>query len=555
LDKLVANSKVAYLGFGDAVHFPDAPLGEVADHGANVVADIPSTSRRKGGHKVLVGIIDVGGFDFAHQDFIDEGKTRFLEIWDQGAESNDPPAGFDYGHVITRDDMNAAIGDAPAVGVNPHDLEPQTQHSRHSHGTHVASIAAGKSGVAKGFDIAGVLLDMPASALARRSSFYDSTRIAHAVDYLFQLKDDKGYEAISINISLGTNGHAHDGSAPVCRWVDSALTEPGRSIAVAAGNSGQEAPRFEGDSGFVFGRIHTSGHIEATGLEHLLFWQVVGNGIEDISENELEIWYPPQDRLAVQLRPPGGEWLDIVEPGQYDENQMLAGGSFYSVYNDIYHEDNGHNTLSIYLTPFLSTTVIGVPAGVWTVRLIGRDIRDGRFDGWIERDDPRRLGKIGDKEYWRFPSFFTTTSNVDQSSISSLACAHNVIGVANADMANEAINVTSSQGPTRDGREKPDMCAPGTNILAASGFDGGDEFIQMSGTSMASPYVAGAVALMLSHEPNLTAAQIRGILQSTARPFPGASYQWRDDSGFGLINIERCITEARFVREREDMHP
>ncbi|NNL47349.1 MAG: S8 family serine peptidase, partial [Acidimicrobiia bacterium] len=425
-----------------------------------------------------------------------------------------------------------------------------------SHATHVASIAAGrKSGVARGFDIAGVLLSLPNSDYERRSSFYDSTRIAHAVDYLYQLGAMEGYDAVSINISLGTNGHAHDGSAPICRWIDSALTEPGRCVSVSAGNAGQSEPQYDGDIGYIVGRIHTSGRIEANGLEQMIHWQVVGNGIADVSENELEIWYPPQDRFAVQLKPPGGDWLDVVEPAQYLENQMLDDGSFYSVYNDLYHEDNGHNTISIFLSPFLSTVVKGVRAGVWTIRLIGRDIRDGRYDGWIERDDPRKVGRIGDKEYWRFPSFFTRSSNVDNSSINTLACANNVIGVGNCDGDENTINVTSSQGPTRDGREKPDICAPGTDILAASGFDDGDKYIEMSGTSMASPYVAGTAALMLSHEPKLTAAQICGVLRRTAYPLPLRTYEWQNDAGFGKIQVERCIEEAKLVLGREDLNP
>ncbi len=504
---------------------------------------------------MLVGIIDVGGFDFAHEDFVVDGKTQFLRIWDMGKVGS-PPSGFNYGHEFTREAMETAIREAPQVGVGVHDLEPQSQRSRHSHATHVASIAAGrKSGVAKGFDIAGVLLSLPDSDYERRLSFYDSTRIAHAVDYLYQLGAMEGYDAVSINISLGTNGHAHDGSAPICRWIDSALTEPGRCLSVSAGNAGQSEPEYDGDIGYIVGRVHTSGRIEANGLEQMIHWQVVGNGIADVSENELEIWYPPQDRFAVQLKPPGGDWLDVVEPAKYLENQMLDDGSFYSVYNDLYHEDNGHNTISIFLSPFLSTVVKGVRAGVWTIRLIGRDIRDGRYDGWIERDDPRKIGRVGDKEYWRFPSFFTRSSNVDNSSINTLACANNVIGVGNCDGRENTINVTSSQGPTRDGREKPDICAPGTDILAASGFDDGDKYIEMSGTSMASPYVAGTAALMLSHEPKLTAAQICGVLRRTAYPLPLRTYEWQNDAGFGKIQIERCIEEAKLVLDREDLRP
>ena len=88
-----------------------------------------------------------------------------------------------------------------------------------------------------------------------------------------------------------------------------------------------------------------------------------------------------------------------------------------------------------------------MPAGEWLVRLIGREVRDGRFHAWIERDDPRQLGRIGAREAWRFPSFFSERSMVDNSTISTLACGQRVVSVANLDEARRRIAITSSQGP------------------------------------------------------------------------------------------------------------
>ena len=48
-----------------------------------------------------------------------------------------------------------------------------------------------------------------------------------------------------------------------------------------------------------------------------------------------------------------------------------------------------------------------MPAGTWLVRLHAREIRDGRFHAWIERDDPQQLGRVAEREAWAFPSFFT----------------------------------------------------------------------------------------------------------------------------------------------------
>jgi subtilisin family serine protease len=406
------------------------------------------------------------------------------------------------------------------------------------------------------------LIDLPKEDFDRRRSFYDSTRIAHAVEYILNVAEKLKQQhqldhlPVSINISLGTNGHAHDGSSAVCRWLEHLLTTAGRSVTVAAGNAGQEGPESADDVGFIMGRIHTSGRIAARGLENDIDWVVVGNGTIDVSENELEIWYSASDRIAVSVRPPGGQWIGPIQPGQFIENRQLADKSFLSIYNEIYHAANGANYIGLYLSPFFSDTqIVGITPGVWRIRLHGVDVRDGRYHGWIERDDPARLGPVGQATAWRFPSFFSETSNVDDSSVSSLGCGEQILSIANLDDVRQRINISSSQGPTRDGRFKPDLAAPGTEIVAALGFnfDDDEQWIGMTGTSMASPFVCGVVGLMLAENPRLTASQIRGILQRTARPLPNADFTWRNDAGYGVIDPEACLAEVRQLSRVEDL--
>jgi subtilisin family serine protease len=535
---------------------PDVSPRRVKRPRANVRRVRMAKTRGKG---VLVGIIDVEGFDFAHPDFLDAaGHTRWERIWDQGGDARPSPSAFGYGAEFRREHLNAAIAAAGQAGASPQDLERQSQQAEGSHGTHVASIAAGNLGVCPEATLAGVLIALPASDEERRVSFYDSTRIAHAVDYLVNLATELKLP-LSINISLGTNGHAHDTSAAINRWIDTSLALPGRSVCVAAGNAGQEIAAFEGDIGYTLGRIHTSGRVSAGGLTTDIEWVVVGNGIVDISENELELWFSPQDRFAVSVRPPGTDapWIGPIEPRQFIENQQLKDGSFLSVYNELYHPANGANYIAIYLSPFFGEThLVGVSAGSWLIRLHGREVRDGRYHGWIERDDPRPLGRVARQEAWSFPSFFAERSNVDDSSVSTLACGQRIISVANLDAMAERIALTSSQGPTRDGRFKPDVAAPGTDIVAAKGFAGEDDlWVEMSGTSMASPYVAGVVGLMLAVQPDLTAAQIAGIIQRTAKPLPGAGFAWATSAGFGRINPDECLTEAAAANTRRDVTP
>ena len=82
----------------------------------------------------------------------------------------------------------------------------------------------------------------------------------------------------------------------------------------------------------------------------------------------------------------------------------------------------------------------------------------------------------------------------------------------------------SSLGPTRDGRIKPDIVAPGMFITSArsrlvpSSNNDPDQFHRvLAGTSMAAPHVAGIIALMLQYSPSLSAMQIASFLRETAR--------------------------------------
>jgi subtilisin family serine protease len=103
----------------------------------------------------------------------------------------------------------------------------------------------------------------------------------------------------------------------------------------------------------------------------------------------------------------------------------------------------------------------------------------------------------------------------------------------------------SSWGPTRDGRTKPDVVAPGSVIASARSETVAEEPSDpdpfhriLAGTSMAAPHVAGTIALMLQYSPNLQAIELTRHIRETARldPHTGLLPSGSPSWGYGKID-------------------
>jgi len=453
-----------------------------------------------GGEGVLIGIIDFG-CDYAHENFMTEaGNTRLIQFWDQTAVDN--VGNVSYGRLYNAEEINSALKATDPYLALSYDLEAN------AHGTHVMDIATGNgrgSGVPGVAPHADILFVQPSSSniplqgpKTVEKNFGDSVNLLDAVRYIF---DQAGDKPCVINISLGTNGGPHDGSTPVEKAIDGMLTEkPNRAVVIAASNSYDDG-------------IHASGEVSAGG-DFDLTWLV-----NHSTESEMEIWYKAGDELDVEIVDPSGVNLGRVSPMETGEVMDTTNQLQLVISNRLSDPNNNDNVIGIWLKEHNQ--------GKWRVRLINRGNNPVTFHGWIERED------------WGQSKFVGKPDNTH--TLGSISCGHKAITVGAYDATKSGFPIAwfSSSGPTRDGREKPEISAPGNNVFAAAAKSKNGQVLK-SGTSMAAPAVTGIIALIFSGtltiDKSLSIDELRDIVKKMGRLQPPVSV-WDARFGFGRIFI------------------
>lgn len=339
-------------------------------------------------------------------------------------------------------------------------------------------------------------------------SFGDSVQLLEALAFIF---DQAGTKPCAINVSLGTNGGPHDGTTLVEQGIDSLVRQkPNRAVIIAASNS------------FADG-IHAQGTVPANGQLDLP-WRV---GPLDFTDNELEIWYGRAGRLEVELIDPSGTSVARVPVNK--SGTVHAGNDIVVFIANRLDDPNNHdNTIGIFLSPEAAP-------GTWKVRLHNATGAATSFHAWIERDDQGQS------------TFVPPLDNTH--TLGSISCGHEtiVVGSYDAHVAGAPLSFFSSAGPTRDGRQKPEVSAPGHNVRAAASTTSTGT-TRMSGTSMASPMVTGTAALLLAEAAarnrNLTSADIRKALLTSARHNPPNVAGWDPRYGFGRVSAKGAVSSV-----------
>lgn len=510
------------------------------------------------GRNVVIGLVD-SGLDVTHPDFRHpDGTTRVLFYWDQGDTTGPPPAGFDYGTEWT-----AAAIDGGAF----------TRGDPAGHGTHVAGIAAGNG---SGSDVDSLRYRLAGMAPEADLIVVAATRLLEtdaldAASYIFDKADGLGEPAV-VNFSLGSQFGPHDGSTPLEQGLD-ALLGPGRLLVAAAGNEGED-------------RIHaemTLGPGSRDSASVFVPTYAAGPGSDLLA---LDAFYDLPGSLAVTVVTPGGVRLGPFGPGTGPLN-LLTGSGEGTV--SVLHEADpgtGNVEVGILLSDLnpdsLSQAPVPPPAsGIWWIVAEGAPanaagieldlwislatMTDFAGNGplWLRGWDPTEevaspataarviaVGAYNTKECWAaYPDTTRCSSLPDD------------LG------APGALSYFTSHGPSRDGRQKPELVAPGfvvssslSSQLSAAQRDAyglprtldpdGRHFVY-AGTSMAAPHVSGALALFLETHPGTDPETARDRLESTARTDTVTGTGWTPGAGFGKLDAAALVDSLVPVVPRE----
>ncbi len=461
-------------------------------------ADTAINTHSLSGDGVVVGVID-SGVDWSHQDFIDPANgsriERFIHAQRAAGSSTSTYNTFDNNDID-----NAIAGGATLPSGDPN-----------GHGTHCAGIAAGNGRASSGQHTG---IASGATIMGMRSNLFDDEIITGIRD-IFSAAGDR---PAVINLSLGGHWGAHDGTSAI-ENVIAAETGPGRIIVVAAGNEGGDHIHWNGD--LVEGQVLS---IDAL--------------VQDAQFQFIDVWIPRGDDVDLEIDVGGGAIVPI--DGRYHVTPHGRVGGVARI-DPINNDQN--------VTIFLDGCTIGT---LVQLNISANSVTQGFVHAWA---GPRAS------------NVFPAATN--DYSIGMPATEDRAISVASfvsRDRIQQAdapipglqvgdLSAFSSLGPTRYNVQKPDIAAPGQFITSAlaSGSemandsryarfrDPSGELISIQGTSMATPFVAGVIALMLEREPNLDPAEIKQRFRATATRNTTTGRIWNNRFGVGRIDVAALL--------------
>ena len=513
--------------------------------------DLPQTYTGKG---VVVGIQDIG-FDLTHPTFYSTNMKdyRIKALWDQLSKDtigSTLPVGCDY-----RDASNLL-----QIG---HSLDGFTQ----THGTHTAGIAAGSGlegnnivspyrGIAYDADIVLVANATGNNIdLIDKKDYYKYTYATDALGfkYIFDYADSQGKPCV-INFSEGGHQDFHGYDQLYYEMLDK-MTGPGHIIVASAGNDADWINYVHKPKGIpnieslLWGNRESAYFTTKTDKPFVFRMKVAANtSTAQIVEIPMEQVLACKDSLLIDSIKIGNQmykWRILAYPSSYNSTDVIY---------DIRLESNPNLGYDIPVSIELASSEA-------TIDLY-------RIRGFLPPRDQNPMLKMGDNSY----SINSPSSAPSVISVGATAYRRGFLNYLGEwkeyDKGTDGRRTSfSGVGPTIDGRIKPDVMAPGQNIISAYSsyfimnpknagaplasdvrhfqYNGRTyAWNANGGTSMSSPVVAGTIALWLQAYPRLTPQDCLEVFRKTCTQYDTSLSYPNNWYGYGEINIYAGLKEV-----------
>ena len=487
INESISENTSGNIGSGQTGH----GIGGIADNGIQYLS----------GKGEITAIIDTG-IDIYSSEFRNaDGSTRILDIYDQTLQREYSAADID---AFIGKDRNVYTG----RDISQEENEGIPAFDNIQHGTNVAVIACGKSGVAYESDIIVVKM-----GYSYNNQFPRTTSLMDAIDYIIR-KAMEYNRPVAINISYGMNYGDHNGNTLLESYINAAASGYKCSICIGSGNEADKA-------------VHYGGTIKNAQTDTVEI--AVG---EYQSSIDIQIWKYYWDDIRVTLISPDGTERVIVTHGKISR-YTLGGTNVISLSG----EPSPYN---LYQEIYINLQLQGsyITSGIWKIQLYGENVRQGTYNIWLPASVSlnRATGVIRPVAYDTITIPATAGGCISVGAYNSYTGAYAAFsgrGSALTDVLTAGI--------------KPDILAPGVDISIRRDTRQGVVYTSVTGTSYATPFVTGAAALLMQwgivmgNDRFMYGEKLKAYLRSGARQLDGVTQTPNPVTGYGVLCVEDSI--------------